>query len=77
MSYDNRVNKFNGFFRSAFKDWPFTTWTAIILLLAALVCGFLWPGVGIVLAWVFGSIFALGTLIFVIIMICREFYDNL
>ena len=77
MTYDNRVNRTNRFFRSAFIDWPFTTWTILVLLATALVSGLLWPGVGVVLAWIAGVALGLFLIVFVIIRIVIEFQDNL
>jgi hypothetical protein len=77
MTYTNRVNETNRFFRTAFQDWPFTTWTVIGLLLIAVVSGLLWPGVGVVLAWIAGILLVVGALIYLIVRICIEFSDNL
>lgn len=76
MTYDNRANRLHRFFRIAFKDWPFTTWTAIVLLALAALPSFFVPGYGVVIGWIaLGLLVVLG-IIFVIVKIAIEFADN-
>lgn len=77
MTYDNRVNRVNWFFRKAFKDWPFTTWTVIVLVLGITTLGLIWPLVGIIVGSVVGGIAVVIGLIYVIGSIVFEFQENL
>ncbi|QIG57982.1 hypothetical protein SEA_PAULODIABOLI_298 [Microbacterium phage PauloDiaboli] len=77
MTYDNRINRVNWFFRKAFKDWPFTTWTAIVLILGVATLGIIWPLVGIIVGCIVGGIAVIVGIIFVIGSIYYEFQENL
>lgn len=72
----NKGNKINWFLRKAYKDWPWSFWTVVAVLVATWIPAFIWPEMFPVILWVWGVILAFALFVLVVIKIIDEIVKN-